>query len=67
MESNNLFQNAESNSMVFHPSYEELLKEFHPTKNGDLTPFDVTAGSGIEIWWKCDVADDVRRHTETPA
>jgi hypothetical protein len=31
----------------------ELAKEWHPTKNSDLTPFDVTANSGIVIWWKC--------------
>jgi len=31
-----------------------LAKEWHPTKNGDLTPFDVTCGnSNIEIWWQC--------------
>ena len=33
--------------------YPELAKEWHPTKNGELTPHDVTAGSGKEIWWKC--------------
>ena len=31
-----------------HP---ELAKEWHPTKNGDLKPTDVTAGSGQKIWW----------------
>ena len=31
-----------------HP---ELAKEWHPTKNGDLTPSDVTAGSGKKVWW----------------
>lgn len=30
-----------------------LAKEWHPTENGDLTPFDVTAGSGKRIWWLC--------------
>ena len=30
-----------------------LAKEWHPTKNGDLTPFDVTWGSGKYIWWEC--------------
>ena len=33
-----------------HP---ELVKEWHPTKNGDLTPRDVVAGSSKIIWWKC--------------
>lgn len=31
----------------------ELAKEWHPTKNGTLTPFDVTRGSGKKVWWKC--------------
>jgi superfamily II DNA or RNA helicase len=36
----------------------DLVKEWHPTKNGELTPWDVTAGSGKKVWWKCAVADD---------
>jgi len=31
----------------------ELAKEWHPTKNGDLTPYDVTCGSGKKVWWQC--------------
>jgi hypothetical protein len=38
-----------------HP---EIAKEWHPTKNGDLTPFDVVAGSHKKVWWKCPVGDD---------
>jgi len=30
-----------------------LAKEWHPTKNGKLTPFDVTPGSGKKVWWIC--------------
>ncbi len=36
----------------------ELVREWHPTKNGDLTPADVTAGSDKKVWWKCTKADD---------
>jgi hypothetical protein len=32
-----------------HP---ELAADWHPTKNGDLTPQDVVAGSGTRFWWK---------------
>ena len=32
----------------------KLLKEFHPTKNGDKKPEDFTYGSGIKLWWLCD-------------
>ena len=32
----------------------ELAKQWHPTKNGDLTPNDVTMGSDKKIWWMCE-------------
>ena len=38
--------------------YPELVKEWHPTKNGDLSPFDFTYASNKRVWWKCDKADD---------
>ncbi|MDO9391013.1 MAG: zinc-ribbon domain-containing protein, partial [bacterium] len=31
----------------------ELAKEWHPTKNGSLTPSDVTQGSHKKVWWQC--------------
>jgi len=31
-----------------------LASEWHPTKNGSLTPFDVTCGNTKKVWWKCD-------------
>jgi hypothetical protein len=31
----------------------ELSKEWHPTKNGKLTPYNVTCSSHKEVWWKC--------------
>lgn len=30
-----------------------LASEWHPTKNGDLTPYSVTTWSGKEVWWQC--------------
>ena len=36
----------------------ELAKEWHPTKNGKLTPFDVTPGCGKNVWWKCKNGHD---------
>ena len=32
----------------------ELAKEWHPTKNGELTPEAITAGSGKKVWWLCE-------------
>ncbi|MFC1483118.1 zinc-ribbon domain-containing protein, partial [Candidatus Margulisiibacteriota bacterium] len=31
----------------------KLATEWHPTKNGNLTPLDITAGSGKKVWWLC--------------
>ena len=31
-----------------------LAKEWHPTKNGKLTPRDVTLGFKRKVWWICE-------------
>jgi very-short-patch-repair endonuclease len=36
----------------------ELAKQWHPTKNGILTPYDVLPGSQKKVWWKCPEGDD---------
>jgi hypothetical protein len=33
--------------------YPQLLAEWHPERNGSLTPETVSAGSGRLIWWRC--------------
>ncbi len=33
----------------------EKADEWHPTKNGDLTPWDVTMKSGRSVWWICNI------------
>jgi len=40
-----------------------LAKEWHPIKNGALTPTDVSSGSNKRIWWKCNKGDDHEWHT----
>jgi Probable Zinc-ribbon domain/PilZ domain len=32
----------------------DLAKEWHPTRNGNLGPKDVTPGSRKKIWWLCE-------------
>jgi hypothetical protein len=32
----------------------ELAKQWHPIKNGTLTPYDVTYGSDKNVWWQCE-------------
>lgn len=31
----------------------ELASQWHPTKNGELTPSQVTIGSPQNVWWQC--------------
>lgn len=31
----------------------DLIKEWHPTKNGDLTPYDVAFSNHKKAWWIC--------------
>ena len=43
---------VKSNSLLFlNP---KLSKEWHPTKNKELTPSNMLASSGKKVWWKCD-------------
>lgn len=30
-----------------------LVSQWHPTRNGDLRPADVTIASGKRVWWQC--------------
>jgi hypothetical protein len=34
-------------------AYPELAKEWHPTKNGNLTPDSVLPGTHTPAWWRC--------------
>ena len=48
-----------------HP---ELLKEWHPTLNGNLTPHDLTCSARTKCWWLCSdcgSAYDTRAHNKT--
>jgi len=31
----------------------QLTKDWHPIKNGEMTPYDVTLKSGVKVWWLC--------------
>ena len=35
-----------------------LAAEWHPTKNGNLQPSDVTPGMGKRVWWRCSADPD---------
>ena len=32
-----------------------VAKEWHPTKNGDLLPTQITYGSDKRFWWQCEI------------
>ena len=49
-------QVSETNSLSFR--FPEIAATWHPTKNGDSTPAQITAGSDKKFWWKCDKAPD---------
>ena len=34
--------------------FPELAQEWHPMKNGTLTPREVTAGTKRKVWWRCE-------------
>ena len=34
--------------------YPEIAKQWHPTKNGTLTPYDVPPGTRKKVWWICE-------------
>lgn len=46
----NRFASKENNLNILYPN---IAKEWHPTKNLNLTPSDVTKSSGKKVWWLC--------------
>ncbi|MBT4604279.1 DEAD/DEAH box helicase family protein [archaeon] len=56
---------VESNCLsTTHP---DIAKQWHPTKNGGLTPKNVTAGSNKKVWWKCPKGKDHEWKTSVAA
>ncbi len=39
-------------------AFPELIKEWHHTKNENLSPFEISFGSAVKVWWKCPKGDD---------
>jgi hypothetical protein len=46
------------NSNCLATTNPKLASDWHPTKNGDLTPFHLSEGSNKKVWWKCDKGSD---------
>lgn len=45
------FPTTDYNLAIVRP---EIAKEWHPTRNGKVTPADVSPGSGKKAWWMCE-------------
>jgi hypothetical protein len=44
--------------------FPHVAAEWHPTKNGELGPDRIVAGSEMQVWWKCSkIADHVWQAT----
>jgi hypothetical protein len=41
-------------------AFPELLRDWHPTKNGKLNPSSLTRGSGRPVWWLCAAGHEWR-------
>ena len=43
---------------AFLSDFPELVDQWDLTKNGNLTPQNIVAGSGKKVWWKCPKGED---------
>lgn len=43
---------GKTNSLAY--KYPNLAQEWHPTKNGELTPEKIIPGTDRKVWWICD-------------
>ena len=46
-------ENGKKTKISLAEAFPEIAKEWHPTKNGKLTPEMVTRGSMLNIYWQC--------------
>jgi len=45
--------------------FPRLVEEWHPTRNGELTPGDFTYGSKKRVWWLCPKGHNYERSLNT--
>ena len=38
--------------------FPDVAAQWHPTRNGDLRPDQVSAGSNEKVWWRCDLGHE---------
>jgi hypothetical protein len=49
------FPTPERNLAVLHP---ELAAQWHPTRNGVVSPTEVAAHSDRKVWWRCEAGHE---------
>jgi hypothetical protein len=62
------------NDLASKPEHSHIVKEWHPTKNGSLSPSEVTVASNSKVWWECEnnheweavISNRTRRNTNCP-
>lgn len=52
----------ENEKKTLDQTHPELCKQWHPSKNGYLTPSQVTAGSNKKVWWLYPYDDPLTGH-----
>jgi hypothetical protein len=57
--SNNVLEIGFNDLSTTHP---ELAKDWHPTRNGALTPEQVIGGGKKKYWWVCDQGHEYQMH-----
>ena len=46
------------NKLSLQETHPQVADQWHPTKNGDLTPAEVLPYSRKKVWWKCSKGSD---------
>ena len=44
----------------FAIKFPDMAKEWHPTKNGNLKPENISYGSGLKVWWLCPMGHEYK-------
>ena len=46
------------NKLSLQETHPQVADQWHPTKNGDLTPAEVLPYSRKKVWWRCSKGSD---------
>ncbi len=53
-----LLHYGQNQGRILASTYPELAEQWNYDKNGALTPWEVTIGSGRKVWWICSVGHE---------